>query len=319
VGPGGPGQRRVDLLRGTRTLPPLPNLFVIGAMKSGTTSLHALLESHPDVFMSDPKEPTHFVDGPELRSVSRRAWEAGFWQDRDRYLDLFAGTEDVAVRGESSTAYAKRPRLSGVPERIAEVAPDARILYILRDPVERTVSHYLHAVQWNDEHRPPLEAVQSEPHYREVSHYAMQLEPYHRVFGRDQVRVVTLESLKADTAGEARGLFAWLGIDPEHLPPSLERRNVTRAGVVRRRGPEVVRRARSARPTQVLKRYLPWRIRVMARRILDDPVDRASERMAELVDYLRPLQRDETESLTGMLGRTFSEWTTLTPPKAPDR
>jgi len=298
---------------------PLPNLFVIGAMKSGTTSLHALLDSHPEVFMSDPKEPTHFVDGTELRSVSRRAWEAGFWRDRARYVELFAGAEGVPIRGESSTAYSKRPRLGGVPERIATVVPDARIVYILRDPVERTVSHYLHAVQWNDEHRVPLEAVRAEPHYRDVSHYAMQLEPYHRVFGPERVKVMTLESLKSDTARVARDLFVWLGIDPGHLPPSLERRNPTRADVVRRRGPAVLRRARSARPTELLKRYLPWRVREMARRLLDQPVDRTSERMTELVAYLRPRQRDETEELSRMLDRAFPEWTTLSPPESTGR
>jgi len=295
----------------SRALPPTPNLFVVGAMKAGTTSLHALLDSHPGVFMSDPKEPTHFVDGDELRSVSRRAWEAGYWRDHSRYLALFAGAGQAKVRGESSTAYAKRPRLSGVPQRIAEVAPDARIVYILRDPVRRTVSHYLHAVQWNGEHRSPLAAVRDDPHYREVSHYAMQLAPYHEVFGRERVRVLTLEELKADPERVARDLFSWLEVVPDHAPPRVERRNVTPTDIVRQRGPALLRRARAAAPVEGLKRRLPWRLRTLARRVLDVPVDRESEEMRQLVDWLRPLQRRETDELEGMLDRSFPEWTTL--------
>jgi hypothetical protein len=280
-------------------------------MKAGTTSLHALLGSHPDIFMSDPKEPTHFVDGAELRSVSRRAWEAGYWRDRSRYLDLFAGAGGARIRGESSTAYAKRPRLGGVPERIANTAPDARIVYILRDPVERTISHYLHAVQWNGEHRLPLAAIRDDPHYREVSHYAMQLAPYGRVFGSERVHVLTLEELKADPARVARALFTWLEVDPDHEPPRLERRNATPTDVVHQRGPALLRRARSAGPVEYLKRGLPWRVRALARRVLDAPVDRESEAMRELVDWLRPIQRRETEELEGTLNRTFPEWTTM--------
>jgi len=297
---------------------PRPNLFVIGAMKAGTTSLHALLDSHPDVFMSDPKEPTHFVDGDELRSVSRRAWEAGYWRDRDRYLDLFSQGDAAAIRGESSTAYAKRPRLGGVPERIAAHAPGARIVYILRDPIRRTVSHYLHAVQWNDEHRPPLEAVREDPHYREVSHYAMQLEPWRRILGPDRIHVMTLESLKARPVEMARELFEWLGVDPTQAPPRESPRNVTRPDVARKRGPALLRRARTSAPVRALKRRLPWTVRELARRVLDEPVGWGSGRMDALVDYLRPIQLAETAVLEEMLERTFPEWTTLDPPTRED-
>jgi hypothetical protein len=282
-------------------------------MKAGTTTLHVLLDSHPEIFMSDPKEPTFFVDGAELEDVSRRAWEAGYWRDRERYLQLFSGAARASVRGESSTAYSKLSRLTGVAQRIAAQAPDARILYILRDPVERTLSHYLHAVQWNDEARRPLDAIRSDPHYREVSHYAMQLKPYHAVFGRDRVLVITLESLTMDPVRSIQGVYAWLGVDAKHVPPETERQNVTRANISRARGPETLRRVRSSPYVGRVKEGVPWRLRQLLRRVLDERLHRQSSQMAGVVDYLRPRQREETEELSRILDRPFPEWKTLNP------
>ena len=107
----------------------LPNLIVIGAAKCGTTSLHEYLDLHPEVAMSREKELDFFVE--------EKHWGRGV----EWYAAQF---EDAPVRGESSPSYTAYPRYRGVPERIRRVVPDAKLVYLVRDPVERIVSHFVH-------------------------------------------------------------------------------------------------------------------------------------------------------------------------------
>ena len=142
------------------------NLFLIGAMKSGSSSLARHLRSHPSIFMaSRPKEPSYFVDPDQLEQVYPSIWEMGFWKSEERYLSLFDGAEGCAVIGEASQNYARLARVTGVAERIAAFNPDARFLYIMRDPVRRTISHYWYMVNSYGEGRPMLTAVREDPDY----------------------------------------------------------------------------------------------------------------------------------------------------------
>lgn len=103
-----------------------PNLFLIGAMKSGTTYLRKLLNAHPDIFMCDPDEPSYFVDPRWLRTLYPEMWERGLWRNEGRYLDLFRPGGDARILGEASTNYTMLPLLWGVPRRIAALNPEAR-------------------------------------------------------------------------------------------------------------------------------------------------------------------------------------------------
>ena len=109
----------------------LPNLIIIGGLKCGTTSIHHYLGLHPEIQMSKPKELNFFVG--ELN------WDLG--------LDWYASRFDnrFKVRGESSPHYTNLPRFEGVAERIREHCPDARLLYMVRDPIKRILSHWVHA------------------------------------------------------------------------------------------------------------------------------------------------------------------------------
>ena len=122
---------------GLQLVPARPNLFVIGAMKSGTTTLHEYLGSHPEICMSDRKEPGYFVE------------EYGWSNGVDWYLRQFSGDGKEKYLGESTTDYTKLPRFKGVARRIAEFNPGAKIMYLLRDPIERTISHYWWRVRFH--------------------------------------------------------------------------------------------------------------------------------------------------------------------------
>ena len=141
------------------------------------------------------------------------AWRQGFWRSEENYLRLFRTCADAVVLGEASTNYTKFPLISGVPERIRSFNPEARFIYVMRDPIERTISHYWHMVTYHAERRPILEAIKAEPQYLDVSHYAMQLMPYLDRFGSDRVAVVSFEQLTRAPVATMRRLvrLAWRG------------------------------------------------------------------------------------------------------------
>jgi Sulfotransferase family len=188
---------------------PWPNLFVVGAPKSGTTSLWRWLGEHPEIFMSPVKEPRFFSGSRSLRSVT----------DRESYLRLFADARSEKLRGEATPSYLARKR---VPEAIRAVSPEARIVISLREPVDWTHSAYLRNVEDGIEDRTFLEAVSDDLAHRRAapdrspyvrpSLYSRSVERYMRSFG-DRVTVLFFENLAADPRGTMRGLYGALGVD----------------------------------------------------------------------------------------------------------
>jgi hypothetical protein len=292
---------------------PRPNLFLIGSMKSGTTYLSGLLAAHPSVFMSSPKEPCRFVDPKVLRRQWPWPWEQGFCRSEARYLALFAAAGDARVIAEASTVYSQAPLYAQVPERILEFNPRARFIYIMRDPVERTISHYWHRVRGWGERRGMLEAIREHSHYREVSHYARQLQLYLRHVAGERIYTLTYEELLADPALQLSRLYAWLGIDPAFRPPRIGiPDNVLPPVVHQVRSPgllDFVRRSGIFRPIAPL---LPRALRrfaaahIATRRVLPAEVD-----TAEVRALLGAECRRQTEELGRLLGREFPEWTSL--------
>jgi len=199
-----------------------PNLFIVGAMKAGTTALHGYLDQHPDIFMSDPKEPGFFADpAPDAAA-------------RDAYLALFAGGAGQRWRGEASTRYTKAGDSGSVAGRIAEVAPEARILYMVRDPVARTLSQYLFNRRIHAERRALCQAVREDPRYRRVGDYTGRITPYLDRFGADRVRILSAEDLEADPQAVLDALFFWLDLPSVPVPPDLRKNTAT--GGLRRHG-----------------------------------------------------------------------------------
>ncbi|MFQ5535033.1 MAG: sulfotransferase [Sphingomonadales bacterium] len=291
---------------------PRPNLFIIGAMKSGTSSLHSYLGAHPSIFMSFPKEPSYFVARAQLRSIWPQMEKRGYWKAEENYLELFRKAGDARIIGEASTNYSKLPRITGVAERIARFNPEARIIYIMRDPVERTISHYWHMAALHSEAREILPAIRQDRHYREVSHYALQLAPYLKLFGAANLRTLTFEALKSSPLAVAHDIFAWLGVDPTFVPPNIgHRANVTPKAVLQARGVGVLRQFRYSRVWDILGPVIPAGIRAAGRNLSEKTVNRSSVELDEVITLLRGPQRDQTEELSAMLGRDFREWKTL--------
>ena len=288
----------------------IPNLFLIGAMRSGTTALHEVLGNHPQIFMSDVKEPAHFADPAELAMDSRVASAAGFAGDRTKYLQLFESAGGARYVGESSTHYTKAPRINGVAQRMGELSPDARILYLVRDPIERTLSHYRFAVRMKYERRPIAEAVR-DPFYCAVSDYAMQLEPFLDRFGRDRIWIGTLEEMAADAPTALAGLYSWLELDPQPGDHTHPQRNALTSQLTRARGPEILHRAGRSRGYQRLARtVVPAGVRRTVRRALNQSVEIGELRDPAIVDYVRSAQESFVERFENMTDLEFPAWTT---------
>jgi hypothetical protein len=189
----------------------LPDFLVIGAMKGGTTSLYHYLNAHPQVHMSKVKEVDFFTK--EL------SWDRGF----DWYIKQFADAPAGAKKGEASTSYTKYPRYSGVAPLIYEYLPDAKLIYVVRDPMERIRSHYQHNVTIGEE---PLEieaAIAKNPVYIDYSRYAMQLDQYLEHFDRNQILVITSEALRNDREATFKRALEFIDVDPNAKVDALER------------------------------------------------------------------------------------------------
>lgn len=290
-----------------------PNLFLIGAMKSGTTTLHELLAEHPEVSMSEPKEPCYFVCSDQLKTLWPEMWRMGFWKDEASYLALFKDKPQALYYGESSTDYSKRPKINGVVEKIAAFNPQARFICIMRDPVERTLSHYWHMVEHRGERRTPIEAILQDAHYTEVSHYAYQLQPYIECFGRENVYALTFEELKRDPQAVVQAVYDWLGVASDFVPQALtSARNVTPEGIRQKRaGMGLLNSLRHSVMWETIGHYFPPALRRVGVAMIEKKIPRREVDTSAVIEYLRPLQQAQTRALEAQLGRSFGEWKAL--------
>lgn len=295
-----------------------PNLFVIGAMKSGTSFLSRLLGQHPSIFIPRLEEPSYFMPSDQLRRLWPYMWDKGIWRSEDAYLRLFLPGGDAPILGEASTNYSKIPQVSGVPQRIARFTDAARFIYVMRDPIERSISHYWHMVRFNAEYRPMRTAILQDPHYLAVSHYALQLAPYFGLFGPNRIFTLTFEELTRDPDTTMRRIYRWLGVDPSApQADAVCAENATPDIVAQPSFRGVPQRLRHFTALRLMAPYLPRATRCAAKRLTTTRVNRNSVDTSSVVEFLRPIQQRQTEVLTEMLGRDFPEWTTLFATPAP--
>lgn len=290
-----------------------PNLFLIGAMKSGTNYLRKLLHAHPSIFMCEPGEPSYFVEPQELKAIWAGMWDRGFWRSEQNYLNLFRSAGDATILGEASTSYTKQPYVTGVAERIKTFNPDARLIYVMRDPIERTLSHYWHMVRYHAEHRPMIKAIQDDQQYTDISHYAMQLMPYFERFGDDRIEILTYENLVREPVAVMGQLYSWLGVGSDGVDMTRfdEPENVTPEIVRLPHRWSALRWLRQSPQLRAILRSTPHSVQKALRGAADRDVLRQDVATTEAIEFLRPIQRRQTEELSQVLGREFPEWKTL--------
>ena len=272
----------------------LPNLIVIGAQKCGTSGLHYYLSLHPEVSMSRPKELNFFIE--------ERAWPRG--------LDWYRGHFDPAarVRGEASPNYTSYPYRKGVPERMHSVVPDAKLIYLVRDPLARIAAHWVHNYAKRRE-RGTLAETLAHPNtsYVARSMYAMQLERFLRFYPKEQVLVFQQSDLRRDRANTLRKTFEFLGVDPEFTHPRFEqeRHQTARKTRATRLAMRLEKLGRSRRGRMLPSNF--WLV-LDDRLPLKRSIKRPDVRGAIPDETLRAL-REDAERLRELTGRSFEKWT----------
>jgi Sulfotransferase family len=222
----------------------LPNFLIIGAMKAGTTSLYHYLKQHPQVYMSNIKEPNFFAlegsnlnfNGAEGKERIQRWVKQESVTNIEEYRALFRRAANETAIGEASPLYLYSPE---APYRIRHYVPEAKLIAILRNPVERAYSAFLYMTR---DGREPLrefsQALQAEEsrirdhwewiwHYRHLGFYYTQLKRYCDVFDRNQIKVYLYEDLRADLPSVVRDIFRFLEVDESFVPDTSLRHNVS--------------------------------------------------------------------------------------------
>jgi hypothetical protein len=190
-----------------------PHFIIIGAMKSATSTLQEQLLCQPGIFMSTPKEPNFFSNDEQYRQGL--AW----------YEELFAAAPEGVLLGEASTHYTKLPTYPETLVRMAQCLPDVRLIYVMRHPVDRLVSHYMHEWSMGNIDCDIDDAVRRYPEMIAYGQYAMQLAPYFETYGRGAVLPVFFDRLTASPQQELERICRYIGyprkpVWRQHLAPS---------------------------------------------------------------------------------------------------
>lgn len=290
----------------------LPNFLIIGAQKSGTTSLYYYLKQHPQIYMSPEKEPHFFTyeGGEPVFDGPGRGWVTPI-TDLEEYQRLFRDVSNEAAVGEASPSYIYFEK---AVRRIRHHVPGVKLIAILRDPAERAYSNFLHAVRSGREPLDDFEQALNEEearindnwgpvwHYRRKGFYYVQLKRYFEAFDRNQINVYLYEDLEADPVRLSQRIFDFLDVDYAFVPDFLERQNVS--GVPRNRVLRSVLTKASA-ATPVVKDYVPRRLRrYIGNKMLTKPPRLSPETRQRLIE----VYRDDILKLQRLIQRDLTSW-----------
>jgi len=280
-----------------------PNLFLVGAMKSATTSLHNYLDVHPEIFMTqDPwKEPNYFVE------------ELNYNKGLDWYSSLFDNVQSEKVIGESSTDYTKAPNYRDTHLKLHQFNPNAKILYVMRDPIERAISQYWWEVEYSAEGRDMKHGILENDWIMNCSYYAQQIKPYIDVFGRENVYTLTAEELISEPNRVMKEIFEWLGVstDIQLKDETLKVHNQSKSSVNRVMGAGLLSKLKGGVVWDILKKVIPPTLKWKLMKLLSRKVDKDSSGKELAIEAIQPIMKAQTAELSQLLGRDFPEWKTL--------
>ncbi len=308
-----------------------PNFFLVGAMKAGTTAVYANLDAHPEVYCSPIKEPNFFSDDLEIDKFTLSNAQAVSQFDADAYVEssmdesvhsayvrnpatyyaLFRKAEGERAIGECSTSYLYS---ATAPRNIRLALPHARIIMILRNPVDRAISQYhmecrlgaardTFGVLLEKDLAAPRTAWGQSGLYVELGRYVEQVERYLEQFPRKQVKIIVYDDLRADFHGVMAGTLKFLGVDPELRPAKILRTNHARVPRAARLNYLLTRIGGK----HLINRTLPQPAIELGKRIYYRKAGSTGVTKADR-ERLRALFADEVAALSKLLGRDLSHW-----------
>ncbi len=273
-----------------------PDFVIIGAMRAGTTALADALSAHQDIGMARLKETDYFIK--EKNFPRGAAWYRGLFPD------------DKSVLGEASPNYTKNDVFRGVPERLHAARPDAKLIYIVRDPVERFCSQYAHSWLMGAKLPPPetlLDEAEGE-HILAASMYARQLRDYLNLFPEEQIEIVDFDAFTASRAPALAAICRFLGVEP--LEAAADGAPVNSAASLART-PGWLLKLSEQRPMVALRAATPPGLRRSIKRLAAG-ASKDARRAPALSGAVKAriadrLSRDAAEFRT-LTGLAFSQW-----------
>lgn len=291
------GTGAATLSRETR----LPDFLIIGAAKSGTTSLYAALAQHPQIFMSTPKEPEFFSKDSE------------FARGIDHYASLFRGVRGDQVCGEGSTTYTRWPHTGDAASRIAMHLPNVKMIYIMRHPVHRAYSHYAHHMRL-EVTMTFEQALERSSEYLDCGLYMNQIRRYLRHFPRERFLFLFLEDFRDDPAYALAKIQFFLGVDYQDLDGAARIQNESGPDYFIRR--KTTWKLREWPLVSAIADRIPEVVRAGAYQLLKaSPLGKNLQRqyvlprmLPETRRQLLDFYREPNRELAEFLGRDLSRW-----------
>jgi len=265
-------------------------------MKAGTTSLHHYLDAHPEITMTKPKEVHYFS----------RVYEE---HDDEWYLSHFADME-TPVRGETSPSYTRYPNLPSVPERMYGLVPNAKLVYVVRNPIDRIISHYNHGQLGGNEEKGVNQALQSAPQaYLSPSKYYMQLSQYLQYYSFDDMKIASSEKLRNDTRSAVQDVYDFLGVDSDFSSPTFETQmHKTNKRKQKSAFDKFILSTLNGR--QWLKPILPQKVMDVYQLLTGDQEKIATrdDLKPETIEILKNALSQDVNKLRELTGRDFEDW-----------
>ncbi len=287
----------------------MPNFFIVGTVKGGTTSLYEYLKQHPQVFMASPKEP-HFFSNlkPSQEYLGKRVVS-----NRADYLSLFKEASHFNAVGEASTSYLWEKE---TPYRIKKCIPNAKIIIILRDPIDRAFSHYLMDVRDGLQDRPFYDALLEDysatekgyfiSHlYVELGMYYKQVKRYIDAFGRQSLLILSFDDFKRDSGMVFGKVARFLEIDIKSIGSIATNRAYNAFAAPRNKVAKLILRNKEI--SMFGKAFMPRSARnILIERIL---LSHNKPNMDfQSIKFLRELYNDDMEQLKDLIGWVPYRW-----------
>lgn len=277
----------------------LPDFIIIGGMKCGTTSLHYYLNCHPDISMSVEKELNFFI--------YQRNWHKGI----DWYQSQFRG--QGKIHGEASPNYTSFPRWTETVSLMSKILPDVKLIYLVREPIQRLISHYVHKLADGGENRPIEEALSDfEDNYHNPyicrSRYYLQLEQYLQYFDAVNLLVITTEELYYYPEQVLPKILRFLGVSDDIT--SINYQKKLHKSVLKRQKTELGNHIAQLSIMAKIN-HLPPRVSYPLNKLIyfpfSVPVKKphlSEDLKIRLIDYLQ----EDIKQLRTFTGKDFQEW-----------
>lgn len=277
------------------------DFFLVGAPKAGTTSIYSYFKKNPGIFVPQVKEP-HYFSCPEVKNTY---YKVNFIDSKNEYESLFEGAKNAQKTGDFSTSYLYEQQ---APYRIKETCPNANIIVMLRDPVERAISHYLMDVRDGYQKRPLIECIRGQKEsvklyykeYVEKGMYYKQIKRFKSIFEEEKISVWLFRELKKDTREVVREMFKFVGSKANYNIESFTKKNQ-----YKKINSEAVKKVLNTRLAKNISSFIPSNIKKRAKRAL---ISTDKPKLYEARCKLSEIYRDEVNNVQKLIKKDISHW-----------